>query len=100
VSIKLHKFEGEGKDQLGYSQIIGSLMHLAGATRSDISYAMSKLSKFTSNLGDDHWKTLERVLCYLRGTTLFRIHYSGYPLALERYSDSNWILDAEETKRP
>jgi hypothetical protein len=54
ASIKLPKFEGDEKDQLRYSQIIGSLMYLAGATRADISYAMSKLSKFTSNQGDDH----------------------------------------------
>jgi hypothetical protein len=53
--IKLRKFEGEGKDQLRYSQIIGSLMYLAGATRPDISYAVSKLSRFTSNPEDDHW---------------------------------------------
>jgi hypothetical protein len=86
------------KDQLRYSQIIGSLMYLAGATRPDISYAVSKLSRFTSNLGDDHWKALEGVLRYLRGTTSFRIHYSWCPPALEAYSDSNWILDADETK--
>jgi hypothetical protein len=59
ASIKLHKFKGERKDQLRYSQIIKPLMYLAGATRSDISYAMSRLSRFTSNIGDDHWKALE-----------------------------------------
>jgi hypothetical protein len=73
-------------------------MYLASATRHDISYTVSKLSRFTSNPGDDHWKALERVLRYLRGTTSFKIHYSGYPPALEGYSDSNWILDADETK--
>jgi hypothetical protein len=75
ASIKLHKVEGEGKDQRRYSQIIGSLMYLIGATRPDISYAVSKPSRFTSNLRDDHWKALERVLRYLRGTTSFGIHY-------------------------
>jgi hypothetical protein len=89
VSIKLRKFKGEEKDQLRYSQIIGSLMYLVGATRPDISYAVSKLSRFTSNQGDDHWKALERVLRYLRGTTSFGIHYSRYPPSLEGYSDSN-----------
>jgi hypothetical protein len=98
ASIKLHKFEGEGKDQLRYSQIIGSLMYLAGAMRPEISYVVSKLSRFTSNPGDDHWKVVERVLRYLRGITSFGIHYSGYPPALKEYSDSNWILDADETK--
>jgi hypothetical protein len=37
-------------------------------------------------------------LHYLRGTTSFGIHYSGYPLVLEGYSYSNWISDANETK--
>jgi len=81
-----------------YSQIIGSLMYLAGATRPDISYAVSKLSRFTSNPGDDHWKALERVCRYLRCTSDYGIHYSGYPPVLERYSDSNWISDADEIK--
>jgi hypothetical protein len=98
ASIKLCKFEGEGKYQLRYSQIIGSLMYLAGATRPDISYAMSKLSRVTWNPGDDHWKALEGLLYNMRGTTSFGIHYSGYPPALEEYSDSNWISDVDETK--
>ena len=28
----------------------------------------------------------------------YGIHYSGYPSVLERYSDSNWISDADELK--
>ena len=28
----------------------------------------------------------------------YRIHYSGYPSVLKRYSDSNWISDADELK--
>jgi hypothetical protein len=73
-------------------------MYFAGPTRPDISYAVSKLSRFTSNLVDDYWKALERVLRYLRGITSFGIHYSGYPPALEGYSDSNWISNVDETK--
>jgi hypothetical protein len=73
-------------------------MFLAGDMRPDISYAMSKLSRFTSNPGDDYWKALEQVLHYLRGTNSFGIHYSGYPSVLEGYSDSNWISDADDTK--
>ena len=42
------------RDQLRYSQIIGSLMYLANATRPDISFVVSKLSRFVSNPGDDH----------------------------------------------
>ena len=73
-------------------------MYLAGATRPDISFAVSKLSRFTSNPGKDHWDALERVLRYLRGTIEYGIHYTGYPSVLEGYSDSNWISDADAIK--
>ena len=73
-------------------------MYLAGATRPDISFAVSKLSHFTSNPGKDHWDALERVLRYLRGTIEYGIHYTGYPSVLEGYSDSNWISDADAIK--
>ena len=45
-SVTLRKNKRIGLDQLRYSQIVGSLMYLAGATRSDISFAVSKLSRF------------------------------------------------------
>ena len=83
-------------DQQRYSQIICSLIYLASATRLDISFAASKLSQFTTNPGDDHWRALEQVMHYLKGTTSCRFHYTEYPGVLEGYSDSNWISDADE----
>ena len=97
-SVLLQKNQQSARDQLRYSQIIGSLMYLACATRPDISFAVSKLSRFVSNPGDDHWHALERVMRYLKGTASYGIHYSGYPRVLEGYSDSNWISDADEIK--
>ncbi len=35
---------------------------------------------------------------YLKGTVSYGIHYAGYPIVLEGYSDSNWISDADEIK--
>jgi hypothetical protein len=53
-SLILQKNRRLRKDHLRYSQIIGSLMYLASATHPDISFAISNLSRFTTNLGDDH----------------------------------------------
>jgi len=69
---------------------------LASATRPDISFAVTKLSRFVSNPGDDHWNALERVIRYLKGTVNYGIHYTGHLRVLEGYSDSNWISDADE----
>ena len=64
-SVILRKKRKITRDQLRYSQIIGSHMYLASATRPDISFAVSKLCRFVSNSGDIHWVALERVLRYL-----------------------------------
>ncbi|WVZ49372.1 hypothetical protein U9M48_000739 [Paspalum notatum var. saurae] len=95
-SVTLTKNRRIARYQLRYSQIIGSFMYLASATRPDISFAVSKLSRFVSNPGDDHWRALERVLCYLKETMSYDIHYTEYPRVLEGYCDANWISDADE----
>src|SRR4051812_23055811 len=87
-SVLIRKNEGETKDQLRYSQVIGSLMYLASATRPDISFAVSKPSRVFSNPGDDHWNALDRVMRYLKGTVGYGLHYTGYPRVLEGYSDA------------
>jgi hypothetical protein len=95
-SVTLGKKKNDTKDQLRYSQIVGSLMYLSSATRPDISFAVSKLSRYMSNQGDYHWHALERVLRYLKGTMSYGIHYSGHPTVLEGYSDANWISDIDQ----
>jgi hypothetical protein len=61
-------------------------MYLDGATRLVISFAVSKLSWFTTNLGDDHWRAFERVMHYLSGTMRYGLHYIRYPKVFEGYS--------------
>ena len=64
----------------------------------DIAYFVSKLSRYSSNLGEDHWKALVRVLRYLKYTLNYGLHYTRYPAVLEGYSDANWIFDTKDTK--
>jgi hypothetical protein len=73
-------------------------MYLDSATRPDIEYVVSKLIRFVSKSGSEHWHALERVMHYLVGTMNYDIHYSGDPKVLEGYSDANWISDADELK--
>ena len=71
-------------------------MYLVSTIRPDISFAVSKISRFVSNPGDIHWVALERVLRYLKGTMSYGIHFTGYPRVLEDYCDANWIFDVDE----
>ena len=81
-----------------YLRIVGSLMYIMNCTRPDIAYSVSKLSGYTNNLGEDHWKALVRVLRYLKYTINYGLHYTRYPAVLEGYSDANWISDTKDSK--
>ena len=54
INLHLSKNIGQNISQLEYSRIIGSLMYVMNCTRPDIAYSISKLSRYTSNLGVDH----------------------------------------------
>ena len=56
--IYLRKNIGTRVRQLEYFKIIRSLVYLMNYTRPDIAYAVSKLSRYTSNPRDDHWTAL------------------------------------------
>ena len=73
-------------------------MYVMNCTRPHIAYSVSKLSRYTSNPGVDHWKTIIKVLRYLRYTQNYGLHYTRYPTVLEGYSDANWICNMKDTK--
>ncbi|KAL0297766.1 UNVERIFIED_CONTAM: Retrovirus-related Pol polyprotein from transposon TNT 1-94 [Sesamum radiatum] len=77
--------------QLRYSQIIRSLQYLANGTRPDISFSVSKLTRYTSCPDKTHLGALDRVLRYLKGTMSLAIHYGRFPAVLEGHSDATWI---------
>ena len=56
IDTKLHlsKNKGESVSQVKYSRVIRSLMYLMSCIRPDIAYIVSKLSRYTRNLGVDH----------------------------------------------
>ena len=88
-SVLLRKNRRIARDQLRYSQIIGSFIYLDSATRPDMSFVVCKLSRFVSNPENDHWHALERVMYYLKGTMSYGIRYTGHPKVLEGYCDAN-----------
>ena len=90
-SVKLEKNYGRVVGQLEYASAIGSLMCDVKCTMAGISFAISKLSRFTSNPSIEHWKAIGGVLGYLKNTKKLSLQYSKFPTILERYSDASWI---------
>ena len=75
-SIHLLKNREKSVNQEKYIQFIGSLIYLSDRTITNITYAISKLSKYTSNPSLVHWIALERVFRYLKGTTDYYLLFS------------------------
>ena len=48
--------------QMPYRELVGTLLWIANGTRPDIAFAVTTLTKYTSNPGEIHWQALLRVL--------------------------------------
>jgi len=59
-----------------YRPILGSIMWGQLATRPDLSFAVSLLSRFQGNPGIEHWKALMHVVGYIKNTLDFGLTYS------------------------
>ncbi|KAK9740253.1 hypothetical protein RND81_03G022600 [Saponaria officinalis] len=88
---KLTKDDGSKEvDLKQYRSLVGSLLYLT-ATRPDLMFATSLLSRFMSKLSEVHMGTTKRVLRYLKRTLDFGVLYQ--PCSDSRliaYSDSDW----------
>ena len=66
-------------------------MYAITSTRPNIAYAVGRLSRYTSNSSTQHWRAIQRVFKYLKGTMDYGLCYLGYPSVLEGYFDASWI---------
>ena len=73
-------------------------MHLMKLSRPDIACVVCIRRRYTHNPNNDNWNALFRLMKYLRGTMNYGILYSGFPIVLEGYNDSNWISYSNEIK--
>ena len=60
-----------------YQRKVGSLLFAVIATRPDIAFAISRLSRFNQRPGPQHYEVADRVFYYLFSTQHYCIHYGG-----------------------
>ena len=96
---KLGKDEGGVKvDKTHFKQMVGSLMYLT-ATRPDMMFVVSLISRYMENPTETHLQVAKRVLRYLRGTLDFGIFYKkGGNSELIAYTDSDYAGDLGDRK--
>lgn len=99
-SLKLSRF---GSDSLTdphlYRSVVGALQD-ATLTRPEIAFSVNKVSQFMAHPLECHWKTIKRILRYLKGTLSYGLEMK--PASLEQkfsliaYSDADWANDPDD----
>lgn len=93
------KREHEKVTQKPYREIMGSLLYAACLTRPDILFAVSFLSRYSSEPKDKHWTAAMRILRYLRGSINLGIEFvASDSLDLDCYTDADWGGDLSDRK--
>ena len=94
-----------GKDENGakvdvtlYKQIVGSLMYLT-ATRLDLMFVVSLISRFIARPAQQHFAAAKRILRYLKGTVDYGVFYrKGGVSDLNEFTNSDYTGDMEDNK--
>jgi Reverse transcriptase (RNA-dependent DNA polymerase) len=60
-----------------YQSIVGAVMYAMCCTRPDIAFTISTLSQYSSNPDKLHWRGLQHLLRYLKGTIDHKLTYQG-----------------------
>lgn len=81
-----------------YKSMVGSLMYMT-ATRPDIMYDVSLISRFMERPKEAHWQAAKIILRYVNGTKRFGILYTTLEcLDLIGYIDSDWDGSVDDQK--
>lgn len=81
-----------------YQQLVGSLLYISNATRPDIAYAISEISRFNANHSETHWIAAKRILRYLRGTVAAKLRYERGKEPMHAFCDADWGSESESRK--
>src|SRR5277367_4314992 len=74
-----------------YLSAVGTLQYLATTTRPDIAFAVGVLARFNSSPGIKHWKAVQHLFRYLKGSLDYKLVYSPTDSAqlFTTYSDAD-----------
>ena len=101
AGLNLNALDGEPLDTntYPYTNLVGSLLHLAITTRPDIAFAVGVLSRFMANPTMEHWQTAKGVLRYLISHASYGITFRGsYDTSLSGFCDSDYAADIDTRK--
>ena len=60
--------EVDHMSRVPYSSVVGSLMYAMVCSCPDLAYAVSAIGRYMEQLGKEHWKAIQWIMRYLRGS--------------------------------
>ena len=82
-----------------YQSAVGCLLYLSNWTRPDLTFAVSKVARYSADPRQEHWTAVKRILRYLKGTINYGITYSKDSRDdLVGYCDADWAGDVCDRK--
>lgn len=85
-------------DRKQYQAIVGGLMYLMTATRPDLAFTLSRLSKFNAKPTTKHIEAAKHALRYIKYTSDMGLVYGGRDTELYGYTDSDFAADVDNRK--
>ena len=83
-----------------YSLVVGSLMYAMVCTRPNITHVVGVVSRYMNSPGKEHWRAVEWILRYLRGTTSQALYFIGSDIVPHGYVDADIEIDKETRGAP
>ncbi|XP_039304387.1 secreted RxLR effector protein 161-like [Solenopsis invicta] len=97
-STELKETKDEEK-RFPYREATGCLNYIATVSRPDISYAVSKLARYSNDPQQLHWKAVKRVMKYLKGTIDVSLYFhKELSDELIGYCDSDYAGELKERR--
>lgn len=89
----------EYMSRVPYSSAVGSLMYAMVCSMPDLSFAMSLVSRYMANPGKEHWKAVQWIFRYLRGTFNVCLKFGRTGEGLAGYVDSDFASSDLDKRR-
>ncbi|KAG8473064.1 hypothetical protein CXB51_035003 [Gossypium anomalum] len=90
--------EIEYMSHVPYSNAVGSLMYSMVCSCPYLSYLVSAVSRYMANLGKEHWKAVQWILRYLRGTTDVCLQFGRTKDGVIGYVDADFARDLDRRR--
>ena len=81
-----------------YSCVVGSLMYAMVCLRPNLVYVVSAISRYMEKPGKEHWKVIQWIMQYLRGSSSFCLQFGRTRDEVVGYVDFDYGGDLDKSR--